>query len=29
MKAKIIITSEQLRNRAVQVCGSVPLLRGC
>ena len=25
MKAKIIITSEQLRNRAVQVCGSVPL----
>ena len=25
MKAKIIITSEQLRNRALQVCGSVPL----
>ena len=25
MKTKIIITNEQLRNRAVQVCGSVPL----
>lgn len=25
MKTKIIVTNEQLRNRAVQVCGSVPL----
>lgn len=25
MKTKIIVTTEQLRNRAAQVCGSIPL----